>query len=62
MRRKIMKNAMKQVLILALCAVMVLTLCACKSKQAKAVDEQILAIGEVTAESGGRHHGGRGGV
>ena len=54
-----MKNAMKQVLILALCAVMVLTLCACKSKQAKAVDEQILAIGE---ESGGRHHGGRGGV
>ena len=49
-----MKNAMKQVLILALCA--------CKSKQAKAVDEQILAIGEVTAESGGRHHGGRGGV
>lgn len=47
-----MKNAMKQVLILALCAVMVLTLCACKSKQAKAVDEQILAIGEVTAESG----------
>lgn len=47
-----MKNAMKQVLILALCAMMVLTLCACKSKQAKAVDEQILAIGEVTAESG----------
>lgn len=28
-----MKNAMKQVLILALCAVMVLTLCACKSKR-----------------------------
>ena len=47
-----MKNAMKQVLILVLCAVMVLTLCACKSKQAKAVDEQILAIGEVTADSG----------
>ena len=47
-----MKNAMKQVLTLALCAVMVLTLCACKSKQAKAVDEQILAIGEVTVDSG----------
>ena len=52
----------KQLLALALCAAMVLTLCACKSKQAKAVDEQILAIGEVAAESGGRHHGGRGGV
>ena len=57
-----MKKFTKVLCAVGLCAAMVLTLCACKSKQAKAVDEQILAIGEVTAESGGRHHGGRGGV
>lgn len=43
---------MKKWLALALAAVMLLSLCACKSKAAKQTDELILKIGEVTASSG----------
>ena len=43
---------MKRFLALMLCAVMLLTLCACgKSEAAQAVDDQIAAIGAVTLES-----------
>ena len=43
---------MKKVITLVLCAVMLLTLCACgKSKEAQNVDDLILAIGEVSIDS-----------
>lgn len=43
---------MKKVITLVLCAVMLLTLCACgKSKEAQNVDNLILAIGEVSIDS-----------
>lgn len=43
---------MKKIIALMLCAVMLLSLCACgKSKEAQNVDDLILAIGEVSIDS-----------
>ena len=45
-----MKKA-KRILVFAILAAMLLSLCGCKSKAAKETDELILKIGEVTASS-----------
>ena len=43
---------MKKIIALVLCAVMLLSLCACgKSKKVQNVDDLILAIGEVSLDS-----------
>lgn len=43
---------MKKIISLAMCLILLLSLCACgKSKQAKAVEEQISAIGDVSLEN-----------
>lgn len=42
---------MKKIAVLLLSALLVLSLCSCKSKEAQAVDDLILAIGEVSLES-----------
>lgn len=40
---------MKKIISLAMCLILLLSLCACgKSKQAKAVEEQISTIGDVS--------------
>lgn len=42
---------MKKIISLAMCLILLLSLCACgKSKQAKAVEEQISTIGDVSLE------------
>ena len=43
---------MKRMIAICLCSILLLSLCACgKSKEAQAVDDLILAIGEVSLES-----------
>ena len=42
----------KRILLLALAALLALTLVACKSEQAQMVDDQIAKLGKVTLKSG----------